>query len=1061
MTALARLSLANRALIALVAVVATAFGVYAIPSLKQQLLPSLEFPAAAVVAPYQGASAEVVEQQVSRPIEEALRGVAGLTTVSSTSQDSMATVQASFDFGTATDDVVGKMQRAVDRIKSQLPDGVEPTVVAGSTDDLPAVTLAATSDGDPQQLADRLDRVLVPALQEIDGVREASITGARTQTVTITVDNAALARAGLSAASVTSALQASGRPLPAGSVTQGTQSLTVQVGDRLTSVDQLRDLYLTPTATGTTAPGGRTGAPAAVRLGDVATIEPTTAAQTSITRTDGKDSLGVSITVTPDGNAVDVSHAVRDKLPDLAAALGEGAKLTVVFDQAPFVEQSIEGLTTEGLLGLVFAVLVILVFLFSVRSTLVTAVSIPLSVVIALIVLWAGDYSLNLLTLGALTIAVGRVVDDSIVVLENIKRHLGYGEDKRHAIITGVREVAGAVTASTLTTVAVFLPIAAVGGMVGELFAPFAITVTVALLASLLVALTVIPVLSYWFLKPPAPGADLAAVRAQAEERELRSPLQRAYIPVLRFVTRRRAVTLVLAAGVLAGTLALVPRLETNFIDQTGQNTLSLSQELPVGTSLATTDEAAKKVEAVLADTDGVQTYQVTVGSGGGMFAGFGGGGGSAAKANYSVTLTDDADAAEVERVLRERTATLTDAGTITIGAGGGGAGFNSDQIQVIVSAADDAELRTAADTVQRAMGEITGLTDVTSDLSVSAPRLGVRVDQQAAARHGLTEATVGQLVSQAFRGATVTQLTTNGVEQDVVLRTGTAPTTPDELRALQLPTAAGPIRLDAVAEVSQVDGPVQIRRTDGERSVTVSGKASAQNIGGLTTELQRKLDGLQLPGSASYKLGGVSANQQDAFADLGLALLVAIAIVFVIMVATFRSLVQPLILLVSIPFAATGAIGLLLLTGTPLGVPALIGMLMLVGIVVTNAIVLIDLVNQYRADGMSVREAVIEGGRRRLRPILMTAAATICALVPMSLGLTGGGGFISQPLAVVVIGGLISSTLLTLLLVPALYTIVENTKERMRRRRQRRHGNVSDVDSEVDRVPELAGAPE
>ncbi|WXK68889.1 efflux RND transporter permease subunit [Nonomuraea sp. N2-4H] len=769
-----------------------------------------------------------------------------------------------------------------------------------------------------------------------------------------------------------------------------------------------------------------------VKLGDVAVIKRGLAEATTITRTDGKASLGLSVTMVPDGNAVAISRDIREKLPELTRALGDSSDtaVSVVFDQAPYVEQSIESLTTEGLLGLVFAVLVILVFLLSVRSTLVTAVSIPLSVVIALLVLWAGDHSLNLLTLGALTIAVGRVVDDSIVVLENIKRHLGYGEAKMQAILTAVREVAGAVTASTLTTVAVFAPIALVGGMVGELFSPFAITVTVALLASLVVSLTVVPVLAYWFLTAPDLSPEEARrQRAEAEAKELRSPLQRAYLPVLRFATRFKLVTILIGVAVFVATMGIAGSLRTNFLDASGQNTLSLSQRMPVGTDLATTDKAARKVEEVLAGQAGVETYQVNVGGGSAMAGGLGGG---ADRASFSVTLAEDADAAAVEAELREKIDGLSGVGEVTVGGAAGGGGFAVDTIEVIVRASDAGTLSAAAEKVTSALGEVPGLRDVSSNLESSAPRVEVVVNREKAAERGLSEAAVGQAVAQAFRGAPLGQITLDGRSSDLVLRGAEAPDDIKAIKDLRLPTAAGLVKLSSVASVRQVDGPTQVTRIDGERSATVSARAvDAGNLGAVTQELTEKLDGLDLGAGASYEIGGVSADQADAFEDLGLAILAAIAIVFMIMVATFRSFVQPVILLVSIPFAATGAIGLLVATDTALGVPALIGMLMLVGIVVTNAIVLIDLINQYREQGMGVVEAVIEGGRRRLRPILMTAVATICALTPMALGVTGSGGFISQPLAIVVIGGLVSSTLLTLVLVPTLYVVVTRDRDK------------------------------
>ncbi|GGM44161.1 hydrogenase expression protein [Micromonospora sonchi] len=1033
MSLLARFSLANRGLVALIAVVTTAFGVYAVPSLKQQLLPSLEFPAAFIVASYPGAAPEVVESQVTEPIENSLRGIPDLDTVTSTSREGLTTITVQYEFGTDLDDVVGRMQTALNR--TRLPEGVDPQIFAGSTDDLPAVVLAASGGGDERALAGKLRDTVVPELAAIEGVRSVELTGVRNDLVVISPDPAKLARAKVPPTAIGTALRVNGVTVPAGAVVDGERSLPVQVGAPLTTLDELRGIVVAP-------PAGKKGP---VRLGDVATVSEQLAPATAITRTNGAESLGIAVTADPDGNAVEISHAVTERLAELREATD--AELTVVLDQAPFVEKSIETLSTEGLLGLIMAVVVILVFLLSVRSTVVTAVSIPLSVVVALLALWIGDYSLNLLTLGALTVAVGRVVDDSIVVLENIKRHLTYGGAKRGAILTAVREVAGAVTASTLTTVAVFAPIALVGGFVGQLFAPFAITVTVALLASLLVSLTVVPVLAYWFLKPVT-GADGAAIRRAAEQRELRSPLQRAYLPVIRFATGRRAyrwATLAASLLVLAGTFGLARQLETNFLDDSGQDTLNIRQELPVGTGLAGTDAAARRVEEVLADTPGVRSYQVTAGGGDTPWGGRAGNN----VASYALRLDGDTDAAEMRGILRERLAQLGPAaGEITFPAGQGGASAN--ELAVVVRAAEPEALARAAEQAQAALAGIAGVEDVSTTLADRVPRIDVTVDRVAASRAGLSEAAVGELVGQAFRGTPMGQVSLDGGRRDVVLRlSAQPPVTVAELKALPV----GPVRLDAIAEVTETEGPQQVRRIDGERSVSVTGTVTGSDLGAISKELENRLDAIDVPG-ATLTLGGVGAEQRETFGDLFLAVLAAIAIVFLIMMATFRSMVQALILLVSIPFAATGAVALLLATGTALSVPALIGVLMLVGIVVTNAIVLLDLVNQYRAQGLGVREAVVEGGRHRLRPILMTAIATIFALMPMAFGLTGEGGFISRPLAVVVIGGLLSSTLLTLILVPTLYAMVEDTKQSLRTRRQRRSG-ATVVDERPDTGPD------
>ncbi|WP_405678488.1 efflux RND transporter permease subunit [Streptomyces sp. NBC_01511] len=1053
MSWLSRFSLAQRALIGLISIVALVFGAIAIPQLKQQLLPSIELPMVSVLAPYQGASPDVVEKQVVEPIEASIEAVDGITGVTSTASEGNAVIMASFDFGgDGSKQLVADIQQAVNRARAQLPEDVDPQVVAGSTDDIPTVVLAASSGDDQQALADRLERTVVPALEDIDGVGQVSIDGVRDLQVSVTPDEKKLAAAGLNTMALSEALKAGGATVPAGAFSEDGKSRTVQVGGGFTGLKQIEDLRVGGPQAGAAGQDGAGQGSDPVRLGDIATVEQEPSEATSLTRTNGEPSLAVMATMDNDGSAVAISDAVKDKLPDLRKDLGEGADLTVVSDQGPAVSKSISGLTTEGALGLVFAVLVILVFLASIRSTLVTAVSIPLSVVLALIVLWTRDLSLNMLTLGALTIAIGRVVDDSIVVLENIKRHLGYGEEREFAITSAVKEVAGAITASTLTTVAVFLPIGLVGGMVGELFGSFSLTITAALLASLLVSLTVVPVLSYWFLRAPKAvrGMDPAEARRIAEEKESTNRMQGLYVKILGFATRRRITSVVLAFVVLLGTFAMAPLLKTNFFDQGEQEVLTVKQELAPGTSLEAADAAAKKVEKTLDGFDEIKDYQVTVGSSGFMAA-FGGGTG-ANQASYQVTLKDSGTYEKTSDAIDEALGKLDGIGDTTVAAGDG---FGSQDLSVVVKASDAKTLAKAAERVRDEVAGIDDVTDVQSDLAQSIPRISVKANAKAADA-GFNDATLGMAVGQAVRGTPSGKAILGDTERDVYVTSAKPAKTIAELKALPL----GGVKLGQIADVELAPGPLSMTRIDGSRAATISAKPVGDNTGAVGTTLQSKIGALDLPEGATATIGGVAEDQDEAFLQLGLAMLAAVAIVFMLLVGTFRSLVQPLILLVSIPFAATGAIGLLLATGTPLGVPAMIGMLMLIGIVVTNAIVLIDLINQYRAQGLGVVEAVVEGGRHRLRPILMTALATIFALLPMAMGITGEGGFIGQPLAVVVIGGLLTSTLLTLLLVPTLYTMVELRKERRAKKKAAKRAAKSDGGDGGDETPPRSDAP-
>ena len=1065
---LAKLSLANRALIALITVFAAVFGVITMSSLKQELIPSVEFPQITVISAMPGASPEVVDKQVSGPLETALNGVEGLESTSSTSRTGVSQITMVFTYGSNLDRARNQIDRAISNAKRSLPDDVQPQAIAGSISDFPIVFLAVSSDKPLSELNADLQRLSVPRLQKLDGVRGADVTGGATQHIQILPRPDAMAARGATLASISDALKNNGALVPAGTVEEQGKTLSLQIGSPVDSLDAIRALPLG-------------GAKDAATIGSVADVNIKDDVRTSITRTNGKETLALSVTKKPEGDTVAISHAVKDSIRQLEAELGSNAKFTPVFDQAPFIEKSIKDLTTEGLLGLGFAVAVILAFLMSVRSTLVTAVSIPLSLLITFIGLSATGYSLNILTLGALTIAIGRVVDDSIVVIENIKRHLSYGETKLAAILTSIREVAGAITASTLTTVAVFLPIAFVGELAGELFRPFALTVTIALLSSLLVSLTIVPVLAYWFLKAPASGAGAAlsagAAReaaAKAHEAEQRSPLQRGYLPILNKTQKHPVVTLIAAVLVLGGTAAMTPLLATDLLGRSGENSMTVRQVLPAGTSLAETSAAAVRVEEVLRDIDGIKDVQVTSGNAQTGFTALTSSG--ASNSTFTVVTEEKANQARLQDTVRSELARLSGAGKISVGSQQGGFGTTST-VDITLKAANSTDLRAASDAMVTAMEGVPGSTEVATNLAASQPVVQVKVDRARAVAAGLNEEQVAGVLASTISPLPAGTVRIDTNDFPVQIGEGTRFTSITAVRNIPLPAPGGAVPLGSIVSVEQVEVPVSVTASNGQRTARVSVTPSGANLGAVSAEVQNRLKGVDLPAGVTAEIGGATTQQTESFRQLGLALLAAIAIVYVIMVAAFKSLIQPLILLVSVPFAATGAVALLLVTGVPLGLPSLIGMLMLVGIVVTNAIVLIDLINQYRqprtgasgmtSPGMNVADAITHGARQRLRPILMTALATVFALTPMALGLTGGGGFISQPLAIVVIGGLVSSTALTLVLVPVLYRLVEGRREKkalLRAMHERADfGPADDVDAEfrdwtTGMVPKVSG---
>lgn len=1024
-------SLRNRALIALITIVIGIFGGLALTSFKQELIPSLSLPSVFIVTSYPGASPDVVNTDVSTPIESAIQGLENLDSTTATSNTSASTVTASFAYGTDIATSEQKVQLALDRIKTRLPSSVTPQVITFSLSDFPVIQLAVTSEMDANTLASKLSSLTVTNLKQLKGVSDVSLLGAASQRVTITPDAAKLGADGLSIQSIKTALTANGTLLASGSITEDSKTLTVQSGSRIATTDEIAALPLLG-ARALTAP----------TIADVATVAVVNDPTSGYSSVNGKPAVTLNITKSAGGNTVTVSQIVRDDIPTLERQLGSNTRFTVVADQAPSITQSIDSLAFEGGLGLLFAVVIILVFLFSVRSTIVTAISIPVSVLITFIGMQASGYTLNVITLAALTIAIGRVVDDSIVVIENIKRHIGFGEEKLPAILAGVREVSTAVTASTITTVAVFLPIALVGGLTGELFRPFALTVTMALLASLFVSLTIVPVLAYWFLgnrkvKHKHGGGEAT------EPVEQVTRLQKVYLPVIRWTLKFPAIVLVAALVILAGSGFLATSLKTNFIGNSGQNTLTVTQTLPLGTSLAAQDAASKEVGTILGRVKGIDTVLLTIGSGGSSLrAAFSGSGSSI----FSITTNPDADQAKLQAAVAAELKKITGKGELAVATAQGG--FASSNIEVDITAGSDADLRKASDAILARVKTLNVVSRASSNLSASLPYIAVQIDRAKAAAEGLSELQVGGIVTQAMNPSATGSVVIDGKTLSIYVNNTSAPTTADALRAFSIPTAKGIVPLSDLATISTVDGPSSVTTIKGLRSATLTVTPSTDNTGSASAIVSAAVAKATLPASATATLGGVTTQQGDSFKQLGLALLAAILIVYVVMVATFKSLRQPLLLLVSIPFAATGAIALQVISGVPLGVASLIGVLLLVGIVVTNAIVLVDLINQYRTRGMKVTEAIINGASRRLRPILMTAIATIFALIPLGIGLTGHGGFISQPLAIVVIGGLVSSTLLTLIVLPVLYYLVEGARERRTDRRVEKAALVTDPQS-------------
>jgi hydrophobic/amphiphilic exporter-1 (mainly G- bacteria), HAE1 family len=1041
-------------------------GVSAWGSLKQELLPDIEFPVITVIAPYPGAGSEDVAAQVAVPIERAISGVARLETVQSTSANSIALVIAQFEYGTDVKEALEAVEEGI--VDAGLPEGVEPSASALNINASPVIiaSIGATTEEGLEAAAEIARTEIIPELTALEGVARADVTGGLEQRLLITLDPTKLAASGVSVAQISGVLTANNLTFPSGQLSDDGTKIPVSTIGELTSAEQIEGLvvgFSTPPATGPGDPAAPVdgtataapvppAAPSPITIGDVGTVETVDVATTGFARTNGNPSLSLSVSKTSDANTVLVAESVREKLDEISARHPDTLTVVIVSDLSDFIKESTDGLLKEGGLGAIFAVLTIFLFLFSIRSTVVAAISIPLSILTALVVMQLTGISLNIMTLGGLAVAVGRVVDDAIVVLENIYRHRALGDDRLTAVLRGPREVAGAITASTLTTVAVFLPLGFVGGLVSQFFLPFALTVTFALLASLVVALTVVPVLAYLLL-------DRVKVEVDESGEPKRSIWVRAYTPTIKWVLRSRwtAAAVVAAAGALfVASLALVPLLPTQFINAGSEKILQVSVAPPTGATSEAVLERAIEAETILGEDEDVELIQTSIpGEGDTSFQTIlaAQSGRPANSATLTVRLDPDVDLAEKTAEFSAVLAPIkTDGFDVQVSEA---AGFTSNGLNIIVSSEDAALVASTTAAVVDALAGNPDLANLQSDLVTATPEIQVTVDPTKAFSVGLTAAQVANEVRTALVSQTVTQVALEpGQPIDLVIQVDPEATTSvEQLRQLPVGTVAK-VPLEQVATVEQADVQGSITRIDQAPAASVTAEILSEDTGAVSAEVQGEIDALEeagaIPAGVSVSLAGVSQQQAEAFGGLFASMGVAVLLVYVMMVLAFNSLITPFIIMFSLPLASIGAFLALYITGRPIGVSALIGILMLIGIVVTNAIVLLDLVERLRREGRSTRQALIEGGRIRVRPILMTAIATILALLPLAAGLNQGS-IIAAELGTVVIGGLFSSTFLTLLVVPAVYFLVDGVKARFARWR-------SPVPA-PGREPEVAGA--
>lgn len=1024
MTFITQLALRRSSVTLLVILLILGGGVYIYNQLERELFPDVEIPTIFITTAYPTADPETVMREISEPIETAIAGVDGLEETRSTSQENLSTVQASFGYDQDMKEAERAIQSQVNGIN--FPDGVDnPWVTRINSNVFPIMQVSASGDRDIVSLQRILDDLVLPRFERVEGVNSVDVDGRVDEQVIVTVDTAKLEDLGLALSQVADAISGNNISLPAGSITDNAITYPVRAAHELGSLGQIRGLTIgyerVTLPADAAAPSADLRGQRPVLLSDVAEVELSTSAAGSISRTNGRPSLNIIIVKDPDANTVDVTQGVQAVIADALTGLPPDIQLLELTNDGPEVERSLSNLLREGTLGFLFAITAVFVFLinlrptllrglsFTLRPTVIIGISIPLSVLSGILLMYAANMSLNFMSLAGLAIAVGRVVDDSIVVLENIYRHVQQGKERMEAAIVGTQEVGAAIIASTLTTVVVFIPLAFISGVVGEFFTPFALSVSFALLASTAVALTAVPVLCVILLRQ----GDLPSVGVDDTDVEREIWLQKLYSPILSWAITHKLPALLAAIVVTGGSLALLTVIPITFFPAGTPTSLTITVELPPGSAISSNFVQVKGIEETLdgfREAGQLEMYQVTLNR-------------AAASATFTVKVMDGAPR-DIADLVRQQLPEPPEGVEYILTAQAAGPG--GEDLEVTITGAKFSEIVAVARELEPQLAQLDGVINLRSNISQARDEVTIRIDPQAAAQYGLSTAEVAQQLNRFILGQDVSDVDLEDITMDVVVRG--RPEDADDINRLKNLNLQGPLGIVKLGSISQIaieQGPVTVSRFDGNRSATITGTITAVNTQAVSNATQAIIDGLDLPPGVEIHTGGVFSQVSEGFQDIFTAMAIGIGLVYLVMVASLGSLRNPFIIVLSLPLAVAGALVALWITNRTLSMSALMGFLLLIGIVVTNAIVLITFVEQMRERGMSVHAALLRGGRVRIRPILMTAFTTTLALFPLALSTDEGGGIIGAELATVVIGGLISSTMLTLLAVPVIYTLM------------------------------------
>lgn len=1041
---LLQFSLGNKFAIFLMVVLIILGGVYSSAKLKLELLPDVENPVISVQTTMSGATPQSTQDEISSKIDNQVRSLAYVNSVQTESIPNASIVTVEYDNGTDMDKAEEQLKKEIDKIKFK--DGVgEPELTRNSMDAFPIVAYSFTSNN--QKLKDvtkKLNQQLVPKLQTIDGVQNAQLNGQTNREVSLKFKQKNLDEKGLTANDVENYIKTATRETPLGLFQFNKSNKSIVVDGQFKSVDAFKNLKIPLSISGQAVqndsdsdsdslmPSDNTrstnssthmaqeGQMPSVPLKDLADIS-VGDERTSISKTNGKDAVNLQIMKSQDANTVQVAREVQKKVDEFVRN-ESGMKSIKTMDTAKPIEDSLYTMVEKAALGTIVAIIVILLFLRNIRTTAISIVSIPMSILIALIALKLSNVSLNILTLGALTVAIGRVIDDSIVVVENIFRRLSDPNEKlkgENLIISATREVFKPIMSSTLVTIVVFLPLVFVSGSVGEMFRPFALAITFSLLASLLVSITLVPSLGATFFKNGVKNK---------EQKEGLGTVGRAYRSALNWSLNHKWIVLIVSIFILVGSVVIGARnLGTSYISTGDNKFLALTYTPKPGETQKSVTQHAEKVQNYLDKKDKVETVQYSIGGPTPQDP-------TGSTNSMAIMIKYQSDTPnfdeEPDKVLKH-IETFKQPGEWKNQDLGTGAGNNS--VEVTVKGPNTSAMKDTVNRVEKMMTDIKGITNVKSDLSQTYDQYEIKVDQNKAADNGISAAQLAMNLNENLPEKTISTVNEKGKSIDVkVKQNKQTDWSSQKIKNIKLnkPTG-GTIKLSEIASLKKSYTPSKLTQEDGDYATTVTGKVTDKDVGGKSQQVMAKVKDLEKPSHIKINVGGATDDIDKAISQLAMAMIAAIIIVYLILVITFRGGLAPFTILFSLPFTVIGVVLALIITGETISVPSLIGMLMLIGIVVTNAIVLIDRVINNEKQDMTMKQALIEAGGTRIRPILMTAIATIGALVPLLFG-QDSSILISKGMAATVIGGLISSTLLTLFVVPVIYEILFTLKNKI-----------------------------